>query len=229
MTVDHQGNVDHDKVRVYIVRHGQTPWNKLKILQGHKDVPLNEIGQEQARLVGERLKHLDFDEFVSSDLTRCVQTTKQITAPHEHKRAFKLRTTPNLRERSMGPVEGMPLAEAKEKYGAKFKELGETRAELLDRLDAEWDQIINDADTNKHLNVLVCTHGGVITNFSSHLHQHHKYELGAGLSADDLKVPFNTSVTVVEVEKKSKKGQILQFGTVHHLHGHLEKVDQELR
>ncbi|KAG7811029.1 hypothetical protein KL921_002657 [Ogataea angusta] len=229
MTFDKEHNTDLTKVRVFIVRHGQTSWNNLKILQGHKDVPLNDRGLEQARFVGLRMKDLDIDEFVSSDLSRCVQTMNEITSAHREKPNFKLRYTSNLRERSMGPVEGMPLSEAKEKYGAQFKEMGETRVELLTRLQNEWNRIIDEATSNGYTNVLICTHGGVITNFTNHLYKSCAYTLAPGLQEEDLKVPSNTSVTIIDVDKSTGKGIILRFGSAEHLHGHVETVDQDLR
>ncbi|KAG7728926.1 hypothetical protein KL948_003963 [Ogataea haglerorum] len=229
MTFDKEQNTDPTKVRVFIVRHGQTSWNNLKILQGHKDVPLNDRGLEQARYVGLRMKDLDIDEFVSSDLSRCVQTMNEITSGHRDKPGFKLRYTSNLRERSMGPVEGMPLSEAKEKYGAQFKEMGETRIELLTRLQDEWTRIIDEATANNYSSVLICTHGGVITNFTNHLYKAYEYTLAPGLQEEDLKVPSNTSVTIIDVDKATRNGTIVKFGSAEHLHGHVETVDQDLR
>ncbi|KAG7909866.1 hypothetical protein KL906_001771 [Ogataea polymorpha] len=229
MTFDKEQNTDRTKVRVFIVRHGQTSWNNLKILQGHKDVPLNDRGLEQARSVSRRMKDLDIDEFVSSDLSRCVQTMNEIVSAHREKPNFKLRYTPNLRERSMGPVEGMPLSEAKEKYGAQFKEMGETKVELLTRLQNEWSRIIDEAAANGYTNVLICTHGGVITIFTNHLYKSYAFKLASGLQEEDLNVPSNTSVTIIDVDKATGKGTIVKFGSAEHLHGHVETVDQDLR
>ena len=42
--------------KIILVRHGQTPWNKDKIFRGSVDIPLNDTGKEEARLLGEWLE-----------------------------------------------------------------------------------------------------------------------------------------------------------------------------
>jgi len=56
--------------RVYIVRHGETEWNRIRRLQGQLDVPLNETGLKQAMLVAEALKDVPFVRAFCSDLQR---------------------------------------------------------------------------------------------------------------------------------------------------------------
>ncbi|CDK28612.1 unnamed protein product [Kuraishia capsulata CBS 1993] len=230
MIADSQLTNDSKNVlRFFIVRHGQTDHNKKKIMQGHLNTALNEEGFHQAALVGERFKDVPIDAFVSSDLTRCQQTVGEIYQHHKIKDGIDLRLTPNLRERAMGEVEGMYLKDALEKYGPAFRSLGETRKELLTRLWKEWDEIVDYGVENDYTNVLICTHGGVITNFINHLYSDLKYGLSDSITEDDLKVPFNTSVTVVDVEKSSKKGIIQSFGDTSHLGAQLKVKDQQLR
>ena len=55
---------------LYIVRHGTTDWNQSGRIQGHLDIPLNEVGRAQARLAGIRLATLGPMALYSSDLSR---------------------------------------------------------------------------------------------------------------------------------------------------------------
>ena len=59
--------------RIYIVRHGETQENRDGIIQGQLDTALNDVGLEQARIVGEKLRSVPFEIAFSSDLSRAVQ------------------------------------------------------------------------------------------------------------------------------------------------------------
>ena len=48
-------------MKLYIIRHGETDWNKEKRLQGQSDTQLNEYGIELARITGEALKDVHID------------------------------------------------------------------------------------------------------------------------------------------------------------------------
>ncbi|WP_371347323.1 histidine phosphatase family protein [Ancylobacter sp. IITR112] len=95
--------------RIFLVRHGETDWNLAGRLQGTNDIPLNDLGREQAAetaRVVERLsggaRHLDF---VASPLSRAAQTMAILRAelglsPDAFRRDAR------LREISFGRWEG---------------------------------------------------------------------------------------------------------------------------
>lgn len=227
MTREVKANKNPDVVRVFVVRHGRTDFNAKKILQGHLDIDVNDEGIAQAQKVGEHLRDIQVDHFVSSDLVRCVSTSKEILKYQPHIESY--RTTQNLRERNMGVVQGMPLLEALAQFGPDFKNLGEKSDALLARVADEWDLLFKKSITEGHLNTIVCTHGGVITGFINHLHSSKGYILAEGLTKADLKVPYNTSVSVIDLDKTSGKGIIRKFGNTEHLGGHFEVKNQLLR
>lgn len=222
MTFEILENSDSEIIRVFIVRHGQTDHNVQKILQGHLDTDLNDTGRDQARLVGNFFSQIPIDYFLSSDLTRCQQTLQSIL---EHQENDTVRYTSNLRERDMGKVQGMYLKDALETYGPGFRNLGEKEGDLCIRVEKEWNNLV-DQDYN---NVIFCTHGGVITRFTKYLNETLGYSLSNKLTPADLKVPFNTSITVVDVNKKTKSGIIQDFGNTLHLGGQFEVKEQMLR
>ena len=43
-------------MRLYLIRHGETDWNKVRRIQGSSDISLNEYGRELARLTRDGLK-----------------------------------------------------------------------------------------------------------------------------------------------------------------------------
>ncbi|GIP39448.1 hypothetical protein J31TS4_27280 [Paenibacillus sp. J31TS4] len=63
---------------IYVVRHGQTDWNKEGRLQGRQGLPLNERGIEQAESLREQLSGVSFASVYSSPQERAVQTAERI-------------------------------------------------------------------------------------------------------------------------------------------------------
>lgn len=67
-----------EKVRIFLIRHGETDWNKALRIQGREDIPLNHHGIEQAKECGRAFQQLNIDCIVSSPLIRAVQTANEI-------------------------------------------------------------------------------------------------------------------------------------------------------
>lgn len=226
MTVGITSNDDEGVLRIFVVRHGQTELNVKKILQGHMDTELNATGHEQARRVAELFRDVPLDHCVLSDLVRCVETTKYIL---HHQRLVRLEQTSSLRERNMGVLEGMCITDARAKYGSDFRNIGEKKDSLVARVEEVWDGLIADAQEKGWKNLVVCTHGGVITAYINYLYTDRKYGLNRKLSPDSLKVPFNTSVLTIDIVLANKQGTIQDFGNTDHLGGHFTVKDQDLR
>src|SRR5262245_33677433 len=85
-----------------IVRHGETDWNKKKLIQGQTNISLNETGEKQAKKIATKFKEINFDLAFSSDLLRAKRTT-EIIALEKH---LAVETTKALRERTFGKLEG---------------------------------------------------------------------------------------------------------------------------
>ena len=67
-------------MKIYILRHGETEWNKLRRLQGRSDIPLDDKGEALARMTGEGMRRagLFFDACVSSPLGRARRTAELV-------------------------------------------------------------------------------------------------------------------------------------------------------
>lgn len=66
-------------MKLFLVRHGETEWNVKGFFQGRKDIPLNELGKNQADLLAKKLSSLPpFDKVFSSPLTRAFETARLI-------------------------------------------------------------------------------------------------------------------------------------------------------
>lgn len=226
MTRDITANEDPNVIRLFLVRHGRTDWNAKKIMQGHIDIDMNEVGKDQAAKVGKYFKDIQLDHLVTSDLVRCTNTAQAIL---DHHPELLLTVTENLRERNMGPVQGMLVADAIAQYGTDFRNFGEKEEMLLSRVAEEWDLAIKTAVTEGYKNTLLCTHGGVLTAFSNYLFAVRGYDLAEGMTKADLRVPYNTSVTVVDIDKSTGSGKIQKFGVTEHLGGDFRVSNQLLR
>ena len=66
-------------MNLYVVRHGQTDGNVKRVIDGIKDIPLNNTGKEQAIKARENIKNINFDLVISSPLIRTIDTMKLIT------------------------------------------------------------------------------------------------------------------------------------------------------
>ncbi|XP_051856702.1 fructose-2,6-bisphosphatase TIGAR [Antechinus flavipes] len=97
-----------------VVRHGETRYNREKILQGQGvDEPLSETGFRQASAAGEFLKNVKFTHVFSSDLMRTKQTTAMILEKSKFCKEATVKYDRRLRERKYGIAEGKPLCELK--------------------------------------------------------------------------------------------------------------------
>ncbi|XP_017679452.1 PREDICTED: fructose-2,6-bisphosphatase TIGAR isoform X1 [Lepidothrix coronata] len=105
-----------------VVRHGETRYNKDKILQGQGvDEPLSATGFRQADAAGVFLSNVKFTHVFSSDLLRAKQTAAAILGKNKFCRDLEIKYDARLRERKYGVAEGRPLADLK----AMAKDAGE--------------------------------------------------------------------------------------------------------
>ncbi|KAM9671872.1 fructose-2,6-bisphosphatase TIGAR isoform 1-T1 [Trichechus inunguis] len=95
-----------------VVRHGETRFNKEKIIQGQGvDEPLSETGFKQAAAAGLFLNNVKFTHVFSSDLTRTKQTMHGILEKSMFCKDMTVKYDSRLRERKYGVAEGRALAE----------------------------------------------------------------------------------------------------------------------
>lgn len=91
-----------------LVRHGQTDWNRLEIIQGREDNPLNALGRQQAEESASYLSQEPWDIIVSSPLSRAIDTAQAIAAACgiEH---GAIRLDERFIEREFGAASGKPV------------------------------------------------------------------------------------------------------------------------
>ena len=89
-------------MEIYLIRHGETEWNKTGRFQGHSDVPLSAEGRAQAAALGKNLVVDHVDAIYASDLTRAMETA----APLAQRFGLEVISDPLLRELNFGSWEG---------------------------------------------------------------------------------------------------------------------------
>ena len=101
---------------LYLIRHGETEWNKLGKFQGSKNIPLSEDGVSQAKDLAERLNG-NFDYIYTSPLIRAKKTAEIIS---EKSKIVPI-IFPDMREINYGDWEGLTLKEIKTSFSHEFK------------------------------------------------------------------------------------------------------------
>ncbi len=92
-------------MEIYLVRHGETEWNRQRRLQGRTDIPLNDAGLAEARKAAKALRDLNFDRIFTSPLQRARKTAEIIRGSRE----IPITAEPLLIEVSFGIGEGICL------------------------------------------------------------------------------------------------------------------------
>lgn len=115
---------------ITLIRHGVTDWNEAGRMQGHTDIPLNERGHLQARMTADYLATLQpqpgWRSLYCSDLARARETATPIGLAL----GLQLQENAALRERSLGPLEGIVWSDV----GERFPKLAEHWPHLPDHL-----------------------------------------------------------------------------------------------
>ena len=181
--------------QLFIVRHGETVWNREGRIQGHTDVGLSDRGIEQATKLAQRLQAVRFDSAYASDLCRASETASIIL----NGRDVPLFPTHRLREYHKGVFEGMTDAELKARYPSEYpsyvaKDLdyapdgGESTRQVSARMTCAINEI-----KERHLadTILLVGHGGSLRAAMMAL-------LGMPLDANWRFVFGNCTLTIVD-------------------------------
>lgn len=143
----------------YIIRHGETVFNRKGRIQGWCDSPLTDLGVSQAKQLGKELKNIQFDVCFCSTSERAIDTANSILEG----RNVKVIPKKNLKEQSFGDFEAEKSVDIF-KDGVRFPEGyrfcgGENHSDVIERVTNELKKI---ASEYPNANVLVVCHGSAI-------------------------------------------------------------------
>lgn len=181
-------------MKLVLVRHGESNWNKIGLVQGWRNPHLSKHGQDQTKSLAQKLSINHFEALYSSPLCRAYEGAKILS---EHL-GLPIIIKERLKEMGLGKWEGKSLKRIEREYpgmparwfekptGMKIPG-GENIASFRKRVIAVFDEI-----RNKHRdeNVLAVTHGGVISIYLVHL---------LGMNPDYIwRIPLkNTAITTL--------------------------------
>ena len=143
---------------LYVARHGQTQWNLENKVCGRTDLPLTEVGLEQARLLAERARDLKIDVIISSPMLRARQTVAPTAALH----GLEILVDDRLIEQDYGVYEGISRFDegflANKRHFAYRYPGGESMMDVAHRVYGLLEEI---RESYAGKNVLLVCHGGV--------------------------------------------------------------------
>ena len=107
-----------DTMKLVLIRHGESEWNKLNLFTGWTDVELSETGEKEAAAGGRALKEagFDFDICYTSRLKRAIHTLNFVLKEMDREWLPVVKSW-KLNERHYGALQGLNKADAAAKHG----------------------------------------------------------------------------------------------------------------
>lgn len=187
------------KTTLYLVRHGETEWNRSGRFQGCIDTKLTENGLLQAQNVGEILKG-KFKYIYTSPLERASKTAEIIASISEKK--FEIHE--GLKEINFGLWEGLTPREMSEKFPLEYSQWRSDKYEgplcggdlsIRNASNRIKNTLLSMASKHYQSQIVCVAHGGIIKAaligvFDWDMTMYHKIEIG------------NTSITKLEFDKE---------------------------
>ena len=176
-------------MKMYIIRHGQTPWNARKCLQGRSDVDLNENGIYLAELTGKALRDVTVDMAFTSPLIRAKHTAQCILAGRE----VPIIEDERLIEISFGIYENF--------FHAPQDYVAAPGGESLDDVEKRTRDFMEDICSRKELQdktILVSTHGCALRGLLNSIRESNREDYWHG------GVSKNCAVSIVTCNRGEK-------------------------
>jgi broad specificity phosphatase PhoE len=104
--------------RVYLVRHGQTEWNRELRFRGRADIPLDENGRRQANAIADALMDKGINMIYTSPLRRSMETAQPVAAVLH----LGITTLHDLIDIDYGEWEGLSFDEVRQRYTNSYRE-----------------------------------------------------------------------------------------------------------
>ncbi|MEY8356385.1 histidine phosphatase family protein [Lachnospiraceae bacterium 54-53] len=201
-------------MKIYLIRHGQTDWNIQGRIQGSHDIPLNEAGRMQAKLMAEGMDSRPVKKIFSSTLNRAMETAEMIG----RRQKVEICPLPQLIEVEFGKWEGLTWDEIRESYpreylhwcmnpGEAYPPGGESRKEVTDRCMDAVKEILK--ATGGRDDAAVISHGATIAHLISCIIEDTQEEEGI--------IVENASITTINYNPLTEDFMLLEINDTSHL------------
>lgn len=189
-------------MEIFIVRHGETTWNKLKRFQGSADIELSEAGRALARESGLNLLDTHFDRVFSSPLSRAKETARLFLGGRD----IEIEVDDRLKELNFGNCEGQLYDDLVNNDKLTFKyffshpelyvpdEQGETIEHMMERAKDFMQNVIEPLESSCE-RVMIVAHGALNKGLMCHIKNLEKKDLWSG------GLQKNCNVIVVELNQ----------------------------
>jgi len=156
--------------RIYLLRHGETDWNRRNLFRGHSEIGLSERGRAQARAAAAALADRDITAIYTSPMIRSLETARfcsdELGLPHVE--------APALSDPDCGLWMGKDLDHARVTHPHEFSMMedspsmlrfpeGESVVEVADRVSRF---VLRDLDSEAEGSVLLVTHNFIFQVFT---------------------------------------------------------------
>jgi len=200
---------------VFLVRHGETEYNRRGLALGRADAPLNETGRRQAECLREALAQVPLTAVYASPLVRTRDTAARIAEVH----GLEVQVEDRLIEMDIGEVEGLTFSEIRERFpvvaknwaqptGPTFQMPGGER--LIDVQNRAVDAI--EALAARHQNETFCvvTHNFVILSFVASV---------LGIELAQFRRLRHGVAAIAEVDVRPGRSRVVRLNDTCHLDG----------
>ncbi|PKA14966.1 histidine phosphatase family protein [Leptospira haakeii] len=160
-----------EEYQLFLIRHGETAWNKERRLQGQTDTPLSELGKKQASKLAEGLKNKGIELIFSSDLKRAKETSEQIS----QQLGIEIIYHSGLKEIHLGEAQGILESEISDIFGETHYSAWKSQDRIHDQFKFPGGESKSEAgsriiETILYLlkmydkkNIAICSHGFVLS------------------------------------------------------------------
>ncbi|MEG1502012.1 MAG: histidine phosphatase family protein [Synergistaceae bacterium] len=203
-------------MKLFIVRHGETDWNIQGRFQGQIDIPLNSKGMNQAKMLADRLKNINFSKIITSPLERAQRTAFEI---YSRNMTGDFLLDDRLIEINHGSWEGCYAGEIAERWPEMLSQWHSSpdivtmpgkNGESLNDIKNRITPFLNELYTiDKDINILIASHDAIIKVLLCEF-------LNTSLSSFWRFQIANCSISLVE-KIPNHPPQILLLGDTYHL------------